>query len=70
MTSTSVSIAELVDGRTRTSLSASGTINRNDFGVAFAMPLDGGDLALSGDVQNTLEFQGAPRRLDVVGGTS
>ncbi|MEN3266946.1 YceI family protein [Pseudonocardia sp.] len=49
-------------GGTRAGFSASATINRNDFGVDIAMPLDGGGVVLSDKVQINLEIQGVLRQ--------
>ena len=49
-------------GGTRAGFSASGEINRNDFGVDIAMPLDGGGVVLSDKVQINLEIQGVLRQ--------
>ncbi|MGI9001711.1 MAG: YceI family protein [Pseudonocardia sp.] len=48
-------------GGTRAGFSASATINRNDFGVDLAMPLDGGGVVLSDTVQISLEIEGVQR---------
>jgi polyisoprenoid-binding protein YceI len=48
-------------GGTRAGFSASGTINRNDFGVDIAMPLDGGGVVVGEKVQINLEIQGVLR---------
>lgn len=45
-------------GGTRAGFSATTTINRSDFGVDIAMPLDGGGVVVSEKVQITLEIQG------------
>jgi Uncharacterized conserved protein len=49
-------------GGTRAGFSASATINRNDFGVDIAMPLDGGGVVVSDKVQINLEIQGVLRQ--------
>jgi len=49
-------------GGTRAGFSASTTINRSDFGVDIAMPLDGGGVAVSEKVQINLEIEGVLRR--------
>jgi polyisoprenoid-binding protein YceI len=48
-------------GGTRVGFSASGTINRNDYGVDIAMPLDGGGVVVSDKVQIALEIEGVLR---------
>ena len=48
-------------GGTRAGFSASGTINRSDFGVDIAMPLDGGGVVVSEKVQINLEIEGVLR---------
>ena len=48
-------------GGTRVGFSATTTINRSDFGVDIAMPLDGGGVVVSEKVQITLEIQGVLR---------
>ena len=48
-------------GGTRAGFSASTTINRSDFGVDIAMPLDGGGVVVSEKVQIDLEIQGVLR---------
>ena len=49
-------------GGTRAGFSATTTINRNDFGVDIAMPLDGGGVVVSEKVQITLEIEGVLRQ--------
>jgi polyisoprenoid-binding protein YceI len=49
-------------GGTRAGFSASTTINRNDFGVDIAMPLDGGGVVVSEKVQIALEIEAVLRR--------
>ena len=49
-------------GGTRAGFSATTTINRSDFGVDIAMPLDGGGVVVSEKVQVALEIQGVLRR--------
>ena len=49
-------------GGTRAGFSASGTIDRNDFGVDIKMPLDGGGVVVSDKVQINLEIQGVLRQ--------
>ena len=44
-------------GGTRAGFSATTTINRNDFGVDIAMPLDGGGVVVSEKVQVALEIE-------------
>jgi polyisoprenoid-binding protein YceI len=44
-------------GGTRAGFSATTTINRNDFGVDIAMPLDGGGVVVSDKVQVALEME-------------
>ena len=44
-------------GGTRAGFSATTTINRNDFGVDIAMPLDGGGVVVSDKVQVALEIE-------------
>jgi polyisoprenoid-binding protein YceI len=48
-------------GGTRAGFTATTTINRNDFGVDIAMPLDGGGVVVGDKVQITLEVQGVLR---------
>lgn len=48
-------------GGTRAGFSASTTINRSDFGVDIAMPLDGGGVVVSEKVRIDLEVQGVLR---------
>lgn len=48
-------------GGTRAGFTATTTINRSDFGVDIAMPLDGGGVVVSEKVQITLEIQGVLR---------
>ncbi len=48
-------------GGTRAGFSATATINRNDFGVDIAMPLDGGGVVVSDKVQIALEIEGVLR---------
>lgn len=48
-------------GGTRAGFTATATINRSDFGVDIAMPLDGGGVVVSEKVQITLEIQGVLR---------
>ncbi|WP_028931719.1 YceI family protein [Pseudonocardia asaccharolytica] len=48
-------------GGTRAGFTATTTINRNDFGVDIAMPLDGGGMVVSDKVQITLEIQAVLR---------
>ena len=49
-------------GGTRAGFSASATINRSDFGVDIAMPLDGGGVVVSEKVQINLEIEGVLRQ--------
>ena len=49
-------------GGTRAGFTATATINRNDFGVDIAMPLDGGGVVVGEKVQITLEIQGVLRQ--------
>ena len=49
-------------GGTRAGFSATTTINRSDFGVDIAMPLDGGGVVVSEKVQVALEIQGVLRQ--------
>ena len=49
-------------GGTRAGFSASTTINRNDFGVDIAMPLDGGGVVVSEKVQVALEIEAVLRQ--------
>jgi polyisoprenoid-binding protein YceI len=44
-------------GNERIGLSLTGTINRHDFGVSWQMPLPGGGLVVSDDVQLTAELE-------------
>ncbi|MGH9229436.1 MAG: YceI family protein [Acidimicrobiales bacterium] len=44
-------------GGTRAGLSATGEINRKDFGVTFDMPMDGGGLVVGEKVQLALEIE-------------
>jgi polyisoprenoid-binding protein YceI len=48
-------------GGTRAGFTATASINRNDFGVDIAMPLDGGGVVVGEKVQITLEIQGVLR---------
>ena len=48
-------------GGTRVGFSATTSINRSDFGVDIAMPLDGGGVVVSEKVQITLEIEGVLR---------
>jgi polyisoprenoid-binding protein YceI len=48
-------------GGTRAGFSARTTINRNDFGVDIAMPLDGGGVVVSDKVQLALEIEAVLR---------
>lgn len=48
-------------GGTRAGFSASTSINRNDFGVDIAMPLDGGGVVVGEKVQIQLEIEGVLR---------
>lgn len=48
-------------GGTRAGFSATGKINRNDFGVDIRMPLDGGGVVVGDTVQITLDIQGVLR---------
>lgn len=48
-------------GGTRAGFSATASINRSDFGVDIAMPLDGGGVVVSEKVQLTLEIEGVLR---------
>jgi polyisoprenoid-binding protein YceI len=50
-------------GGTRAGFSASTTINRNDFGVDIAMPLDGGGVVVSDKVQVNLEIEAVLRQV-------
>jgi polyisoprenoid-binding protein YceI len=49
-------------GGTRAGFSATTTINRNDFGVDIAMPLDGGGVVVSDKVQIALEIEAVLRQ--------
>jgi polyisoprenoid-binding protein YceI len=49
-------------GGTRAGFSASTTINRSDFGVDIAMPLDGGGVVVSEKVQVNLEIEAVLRQ--------
>lgn len=49
-------------GGVRAGFTATTTINRNDFGVDIAMPLDGGGVVVGDKVQITLEIQGVLRQ--------
>ena len=49
-------------GGTRVGFSASTTINRSDFGVDIAMPLDGGGVVVSEKVQVNLEIEAVLRQ--------
>jgi polyisoprenoid-binding protein YceI len=49
-------------GGTRAGFSATTTVNRSDFGVDIAMPLDGGGVVVSEKVQVALEIQGVLRQ--------
>jgi polyisoprenoid-binding protein YceI len=49
-------------GGVRAGFSASTTINRNDFGVDIAMPLDGGGVVVGEKVRIDLEIQGVLRQ--------
>jgi polyisoprenoid-binding protein YceI len=49
-------------GGTRAGFSASTTINRSDFGVDIAMPLDGGGVVVSDKVQIALEIEAVLRQ--------
>ena len=49
-------------GGTRAGFSAATTINRNDFGVDIAMPLDGGGVVVSEKVQIALEIEAVLRQ--------
>jgi polyisoprenoid-binding protein YceI len=49
-------------GGTRAGFSATTTINRSDFGVDIAMPLDGGGVVVSDKVQITLEIEAVLRQ--------
>lgn len=48
-------------GGTRAGFTGTTTVNRSDFGVDIAMPLDGGGVVLGEKVQITLEIQGVLR---------
>ncbi len=48
-------------GGTRAGFTGTTSINRSDFGVDIAMPLDGGGVVVSEKVQITLEIQGVLR---------
>ena len=48
-------------GGTRVGFSATTSINRSDFGVDIAMPLDGGGVVVSEKVQISLEIEGVLR---------
>ncbi|MBW0118555.1 YceI family protein [Pseudonocardia abyssalis] len=48
-------------GGTRAGFTATTSINRSDYGVDIAMPLDGGGVVVSEKVQITLEIQGVLR---------
>jgi polyisoprenoid-binding protein YceI len=48
-------------GGTRAGFTASTSINRSDFGVDIAMPMDGGGVVVGEKVQITLEIQGVLR---------
>jgi len=49
-------------GGTRAGFSATTTINRSDFGVDIAMPLDGGGVVVSEKVQVALEIEAVLRQ--------
>jgi polyisoprenoid-binding protein YceI len=49
-------------GGTRAGFSAATTINRSDFGVDIAMPLDGGGVVVSEKVQVSLEIEAVLRQ--------
>ena len=49
-------------GGTRTGFSATTTINRSDYGVDIAMPLDGGGVVVSEKVQVSLEIEAVLRQ--------
>ena len=49
-------------GGTRAGFSAATTINRSDFGVDIAMPLDGGGVVVSDKVAVTLEIEAVLRQ--------
>jgi polyisoprenoid-binding protein YceI len=49
-------------GGTRLGVSASTTIDRNDFGVDIKMPLDGGGVVVSDKIQIHLEIEGVLRQ--------
>jgi polyisoprenoid-binding protein YceI len=50
------------NGVTRAGFSASTTIDRNDFGVDIALPLDGGGVVVGDKVEITLEIEAVLRR--------
>ncbi|MEJ3657823.1 YceI family protein [Actinomycetes bacterium KLBMP 9759] len=49
-------------GGTRAGFSASTSINRNDYGVDIAMPLDGGGVVVGDKIQIDLEIEGVLRQ--------
>jgi polyisoprenoid-binding protein YceI len=49
-------------GDTRTGFTATGEIDRRDFGVSFNMPLEGGGVGLGNKVEITLEIQAVLRK--------
>jgi polyisoprenoid-binding protein YceI len=51
-----------LSGGTRAGISASTTIDRNDFGVDVKLPLDGGGVVVSEKVQITLEIEAVLRQ--------
>jgi polyisoprenoid-binding protein YceI len=44
-------------GDTRVGFSATGEVNRSDFGITFNMPLDGGGIALGEKIRLTIEIE-------------
>lgn len=53
-------------GDTRAGFSATAEINRDDFGISFNSPLEGGGLALGRKVQISLEIQAVLQQSDVL----
>jgi len=49
-------------GGTRVGFSATGEINRNDFGVDISMPMDGGGVVVGDKVQIALDIEGVLRQ--------
>ena len=53
-------------GDTRAGFSATAEINRDDFGISFNSPLEGGGVALGRKVQISLEIQAVLQQSDVL----